>query len=236
MPIKTTNYYFALILSASMLAWAGPASAQAEDGQDELGNWLIWNGTLNFSDQWSMFTEAQLRLWEIASNPNEFFARVAGQYNTSKRTLIALGYMHSVSEPFEDGAPDTKENRIYQQFTAKNRWSRPVLEHRFRTEQRWIDSAGETNFRNRFRYRLQATVPISRDQMGPQTHFLNFYDEIFLNYGNRSETFDQNRLYGAYGYQFTKRNNLQLGLLWQRRSSSRDFYRLQIFYTHNFDL
>lgn len=225
------------LLSGLLAGFLIAAPAHADDGQDELGNWMIWNGTLNFSDKWSMFTETQLRLWEVASNPNEWFVRAAGQYNLTKRTLVALGYMHSQVDPFEDDAPRTKEDRIYQQFTAKNAWSRPVLEHRFRTEQRWIETSGQgTDFRNRFRYRLQATVPVSRKQMGPQTHFLNFYDEMFLNYGNRSETFDQNRLYGAYGYQFGKNDNLQLGLLWQRRSSSRDFYRLQIFYTHNFDL
>jgi len=210
--------------------------AQAGSAEDELGNWLIWNGTVTFSDRWSMFTEAQLRLWEVASNPNEVFARVAGQYHTSKNSLIALGYMHTVVDPYEEAEPDTTENRIYQQFTAKHRLQRPVIEHRFRTEQRWIETNDTTDFRNRFRYRLQMTVPMSNPTMQAKTHFLNFYDEVFLNYGNRSETFDQNRLYGAYGYQFTKNANLQLGMLWQRRSSSRDFYRLQIFYTHNFDL
>ena len=210
--------------------------AQASSAEDELGNWLIWNGTVTFSDRWSMFTEAQLRLWEVASNPNEVFARVAGQYQTSQNSLIALGYMHTVVDPYEETEPDTTENRIYQQFTAKHRLKRPVIEHRFRTEQRWIEENDSTDFRNRFRYRLQLTVPVSNPTMQAKTHFLNFYDEVFLNYGNRSETFDQNRLYGAYGYQFSKHANLQLGMLWQRRSSSRDFYRLQIFYTHNFDL
>jgi hypothetical protein len=58
-----------------------------------------------------------------------------------------------------------------------------------------------------------------------------------LNFANESghNGFDQNRLYAAYGYQFTKYANLQLGLLWQLKDSE-DFYRLQIFYTHNFDL
>jgi len=222
-------------LICSLLA-AVTSPTRASDAEDELGNWFIWNGTVTFSDRWSMFTEAQLRLWEVASNPNEFFARVAGQYHTSKNTLLALGYMHSVVEPFEETKPDETENRIYQQFTAKHRLQRPVIEHRFRTEQRWIEIDDSTDFRNRFRYRLQLTVPMSNPVMTARTHFLNFYDEVFLNYGDRSETFDQNRLYGAYGYQFTKNANLQLGILWQRRSSSRDFYRLQIFYTHNFDL
>ena len=65
--------------------------------------------------------------------------------------------------------------------------------------------------------------------------FFNFDDELFLNYGSRPESFDQNRFYVAYGRQFTHHANLQLGLLWQHRPSG-DFFRLQIFYTHNFDL
>ena len=65
-------------------------------------------------------------------------------------------------------------------------------------------------------------------------YFLNFYNEIFLNFDD-PRTFDQNRLYSGAGYQFTRLSNLQLGLLWQARSSA-DFFRLQIWYTHNFDV
>ena len=36
---------------------------QAEDPEDELGNWLIYNGTVRFSDHWTLFTEGQVRLW-----------------------------------------------------------------------------------------------------------------------------------------------------------------------------
>ncbi len=39
----------------------------------------------------------------------------------------------------------------------------------------------------------------------------------------------------AGGHQFTPASNLQLGLLWHARSSE-DFFRLQFYYTHNFDL
>ncbi len=208
----------------------------AEDAEDELGNWLIYNGTVRFSDQWSLFTESQLRLWELASNPNEFFVRAAGQYHTSDNTLLAFGYMWTTVEPFDDADTDSTENRLFQQFTGKHAWGRPTLEHRLRLEQRWIEESGRTDFRNRFRYRLQVTVPLRGENIQPRAPFLNFYDEVFLNVGTRGDAFDQNRLYGAYGWQFTKHANLQLGLLWQRKASARDFYRLQIFYTHNFDL
>jgi hypothetical protein len=43
----------------------------AQDPEDQLGNWLIFNSTIRFPDQWNLFTEAQLRLWEVTSNVQE---------------------------------------------------------------------------------------------------------------------------------------------------------------------
>ncbi|MGI9308421.1 MAG: DUF2490 domain-containing protein [Gammaproteobacteria bacterium] len=209
--------------------------AVAADAEDELGNWLIYNGTLRFSDKWSLFTEAQLRLWELASNPQEFFVRGIGLYQTSENTQLGFGYTWVKTEAFEDEVPDGTENRLIEQFSAKQRWLKSAVEHRFRLEQRWIEKEGDTTYQNRFRYRLQATTPLFKDTIGPRTHFLNVYNEIFLGFGNVDDTFDQNRLYGAYGWQFSKAANLQLGALWQAKKRE-DFFRLQIFYTHNFDL
>jgi hypothetical protein len=208
--------------------------AVAADAEDELGNWLIYNGTFSLSDKWSLFTEAQLRLWEATSNPQEFFVRGIGLYQTSKNTQLGLGYTWVKTESFADDAPDGTENRLIEQFSVKQRWIKSAIEHRFRLEQRWLEKEGDTTYRNRFRYRLQATTPLFKETIGPRTHFLNFYNEIFLNFGNVDDTFDQNRLYGAYGWQFTKLANLQLGMLWQKKKHE-DYYRLQIFYTQNFD-
>jgi hypothetical protein len=215
-------------------AIAGPARAQAaEDSEDELGTWLIWNGTVRFSERWSMFTEAQVRLWEVASNLNEWFVRAAGHYDLSEKAMVGLGIMYDETTPFEDG-PEGSENRIYEQFTIKHGWARTGFEHRYRLEQRWLEEAGESEFSSRFRYRLQVTTPLNRETMEPGAWFTNFYDEIFLNFDSE-RTFDQNRLYGAVGRQFTPTSNLQLGVLWQARTST-DFLRLQVFYTHNFNL
>lgn len=211
------------------------ASVTAKDSEDELGNWLIYNGTLRFSDKWSLFTEAQLRLWEVASNPQEFFVRAIGLYQTSQNTQLGLGYTWVKTEPFDDEEPDGTENRLIEQFSARQYWNKSAIEHRFRLEQRWLEKEGVTEYRNRFRYRLQVTTPLFKESIGPRTHFLNFYNELFLNFGNTEDSFDQNRLYGAYGWQFTRLANLQLGALWQKKKHN-DFYRLQIFYTHNFDL
>jgi len=85
-----------LLVVGLTLTLVGPV--RADDGEDELGNWLIWNGTLRFSERWTLFTEAQLRLYEVARNPNEMFVRFAGQYDLSPNALVAVGYMRSEVE------------------------------------------------------------------------------------------------------------------------------------------
>jgi len=222
------------VLLALVLAGLASTPARAQQNpEDELGNWLIWNGTVRFSDRWSMFTEAQVRLWEVASNLNEWFVRAAGQYDLSPQAMVGLGYAYIEVRPFETG-PLTTENRLYEQFAIKHVWTRSLFEHRYRLEQRWKEEAGTSSYSNRFRYRLQVTAPLNMKEMKPGAQFINVYDEIFLNFDS-TRTFDQNRLYAAWGHQFTPDSNLQLGLLWQARSME-DFFRLQIFYTHNFNL
>jgi len=226
---------FAALSLVLVLSAIAPSTSLAQDNpEDPLGNWLIWNGTLFYSPKWSMFTEAQVRLWETASNVNEVFARVAGHYNFTPKYMVGLGYMHTGVWTYEvetDKGPTTRENRIYEQLGFTQDWSRTVLEHRYRLEQRWIQEAGDTRYASRFRYRLQVTTPINKEKLEKGAWFTNFYNELFITLGDPA--FDQNRLYGAGGFKFTDLANLQVGLLWQARPTA-DFLRLQFFYTHNF--
>ena len=215
-------------------------TARAQDAENELGNWLIFNSTIRFSNQWSLFTEAQLRMWEVASNVNETLVRAAAHYDfPESQAMVGLGYARADSWPYDNsggGGRERIENRIYQQFAIRQNWASTLFEHRYRLEQRWLNqtTTDETDFSVRVRYRMQITIPLNRETMEPGAWFLNFYDEIFITVDN-PRVFDQNRLYGAGGYQFTRTANLQLGLLWQARTAA-DFWRLQIFYTHNLNL
>ena len=211
-------------------------TARAQNPEDELGNWFIYNGTLRFTPGWSIFTEAQLRLWEPVSNVNETLVRATAHYDfPNSQAMVGLGYVWSDSWPYQDSDREKIENRIYQQFAIRHNWASSLFEHRYRLEQRWLEqtASGDTEFSTRIRYRLQVTAPLNREAMEAGTWFLNFYDEIFITFDD-PRTFDQNRLYGAGGYQFTALSNLQIGLLWQARTTA-DFWRLQFFYTHNFD-
>jgi len=227
-------YLLKLSFVPTLILFVGIKLANAQDAEDELGNWFIVNSTVRFSDHWSLFTEAHLRLWEVASNLDEIVLRATAHYNFTPDAMVGLGYVRAPSWPFEDGSRNRIENRIYQQLALWQNWGRTRFEHRYRLEQRWLDRDGEVDYSNRARYRLQATIPISNKMMGPKTVFINAYNEIFINFGSQ-RAFDQNRVYGAVGFQFSTNSILQLGLLWQARLN-RDFFRLQMFYTHNFDL
>ena len=219
---------------ATWLVWiALPHATHAQTAEDELGNWLIFNSTSRFSEHWSLFLEGHVRLFEVASNLEELVGRATAQYHINPDALAAFGYVHAPLYSFEGDEKVRTENRIYQQMTLWQSWSRTRLEHRYRLEQRWLTRDDGTEYSNRFRYRIQSTSPLNRPALVRGAIFLNFYNEFFLNLDDPI-VFDQNRLYGAAGYHFTDLTNLQLGIMWQARSTT-DFFRLQMFYTHNFD-
>ncbi len=228
------EYVLKLSFMPTLILLVGLKPANAQNAEDELGNWFIFNSTVRFNDHWSLFTEAHVRLWELASNLDEIVLRVTAHYNFTPDAMVGLGYVRAPSWPFEEGSRNRIENRIYQQLALWQNWGRTRFEHRYRLEQRWLDREDEVDFSNRARYRIQATIPIGKKVMDAGTFFINAYNEIFINFISE-RAFDQNRLYIAGGHQFSANSILQLGLLWQARKN-RDFFRLQIFYTHNIDL
>jgi hypothetical protein len=136
------RWWLASLIPVFCLLALTSSPANAQNPEDELGNWLIWNSTIRFSPQWSIFTEAQLRLWEVASNVDEVLGRATLHYDfPESRAMVGLGYVRADSWPFADSTDSGRErieNRIYQQFAIRHEWSRAQFEHRYRTEQRWL--------------------------------------------------------------------------------------------------
>jgi hypothetical protein len=213
-----------------------PGTAQSEDEEDKLGNWFNVESTIRFSDHWSAFAQGTLRLYEPLSNLNETLFRFAGHYDFNKFAMAGLGYVRADTWPYENGDGRIKEeNRLYQQFALKQAWARAKFQHRFRLEQRWFPKTdGGDSYDNRARYRLQVKIPLNHKTIQPGTYFINISNETFINFDGGEREFDQNRFYVSGGRQFTPASSLQIGLLWQARSSE-DFFRMQFSYTHNFD-
>lgn len=234
----TTRRWFAAIILAFGLLARIAGIVRAEDAEDKLGNWMGLMSTVRFSDQWSIFGQGEVRLWEPVSELNEILWRFAGHYDINPIAMVGLGYVRVDTWPYDDDDESGRlriENRLYQQFAMKQTWARAKFEHRFRLEQRWFPKNDGDSYSNRARYRLQVTVPLNHTTIQPGAYFINVFNETFINFNSGDRDFDQNRLVVAGGHQFTSASNLQLGLLRQARTSE-DFFRLQFYYTHNFDL
>ena len=207
--------------------------------EDELGNWLMYFGTHQINEKYSIHYETQLRNYELFSNFNQLLPRVGLNYKIDDHSMVTAGYAFIPTQTeIYDGWNDklVTENRIWQQFILRNKVGNISIRHRYRLEQRWIrkvdviDLSNNTtitefsnSYKNRARYMVSLKVPLSKNKDFPL--FLSIYDEIFLNLSNTP--FDQNRLFGALGFQINNNMNVQAGYL-RHRAGSLDLNRLQL--------
>lgn len=207
------------------IIWTVNSFGQAED---KLGTWFIYNGSFYFNPEVEFFFETQLRLYEPLSNREEFFLRPIINYHFSTIFSAGIGYSYGMTWTYGDADNEkikATEDRLILQATMNQMIHRTKFQHRYRFEQRWLDQGNQ----QRFRYRLQVTIPLNNTSLEKGTVFLNTFDEIFIDSGPELK-FNQNRLYLAGGYQFSKTLNLQLGYLFQSKSEH-NFHRLQFFLT-----
>lgn len=179
------------------------------------GNWLIYIGSKQLNSKWNLHHEIQYRNYNTLGDLEQLLIRTGLGYNIGSRSNVLLGYGYINSENFTGNVNDqftVEEHRIFQQFITKQNIGSVSVQHRYRFEQRWIES----NFRTRFRYFLSLNIPFRSSK-----YYLSAYNEIFLN--GDGNVFDRNRVYGGLGYKLSKGIKLELGYMSQVfESSSRD--------------
>ena len=199
--------------------------------EEQTGNWLMYFGTNRVNDKFSIHSEIQYRNHTLSpNNIEQLLLRVGLNYHLSDKAMVTVGYAYIPSYVFESEQkhPETREHRIWQQLILTNNIGRVKFEHRYRIEQRWVNS----NYKNRFRYRLMLFIPLNKPIIEKGSLFLGLYDEIFIN--TEEPFFDRNRLYGALGYQINKLVGIQVGLMYQQTNYSGKLY-LQFAVIYNTD-
>ena len=75
-------------------------------------------------------------------------------------------------------------------------------------------------YQNRVRYHLEAQFPLQGPAIDDKEFYLTAFDEVFLGFGQNVGliVFNQNRLSGGVGYQFSPAARLELNYLYQVRS------------------
>lgn len=175
-----------------------------------LGNWLIYIGSKKVDQKWNIHHEVQYRNYNAIGDLEQLLLRTGAGYTFSENNNLLLGYGYILSQNYignTDEKIDINEHRIFQQFVTKQKFGRVNLQHRYRFEQRWVDS----DFKVRFRYFLAFSIPLNKKMMEDKTIYLSAYNEIFIN--SRNNIFDRNRLYGGIGYKLNKSIRFEIGYM-----------------------
>ncbi len=189
-------------------------STKAQGQFSGTGSWNIVTINLpgNTQHRWGGYFEAQNRNYGVASNFYYYELKTGISYNFDNNSFVLLGTGRYTTYGFNavDDGPQITETRFWEQFTTNHYISRLKLEHRYRIEQRWLN----TGYRNRFRYRLTATLPLNKPKLEQGTLFAAVFAEVFFN--NKQPTFERNRFSPSLGYKFTKPFTFQAGFINQR--------------------
>ena len=205
-----------------------PKISIAQDS--DLGNWLVYIGSKQLNEKWNLHHEVQYRNYDAIGDLEQLLLRSGLGYTFSNKSNLLLGYGYILSENYVGNSNDkvaVNEHRIFQQFITKQRLGKLGLQHRYRFEQRFVES----DYKMRFRYFLGLSYPLySFGDSGKQL-YASAYNEIFLN--TKTSVFDRNRVYGGLGYKFSKKVKVELGYMNQFfENSGRD--QINIITSYNF--
>lgn len=226
---KALLFVMALLISAGLFSQSNTWAA-----------WHIINTKVHFGKKWNLFFEAQTRSQTLTKSFFYHELKTGVAYNLSDKIGALLGtgqfVTYSPDGNFKPPVQST-EFRVWEQLQLYSKLNRLKFEHRYRIEQRFLS----TGFRNRFRYRLNATLPVNKAEVTRHTFFVAANDEIFI--GDTNPFFERNRFYAGTGYEFNRNFTVQAGWLRQfdlrkdRTTIYRDFvqttFLFDIFYTQH---
>jgi len=210
-----------------MIALTMPNMVKAQDS--DFGNWLIYIGNKKLNQKWNLHNEVQYRNYNAIGDLEQLLLRTGLGYNVSEKDNVLLGYGYILSENYigdTDDKVSVNEHRIFQQFTTKQKIGKLKLGHRYRFEQRFVES----DFKMRFRYFLSFNYPLVQSEDESYKLYLSAYNEVFLN--TKSSVFDRNRVYGGLGYKLNKNLRFELGYMNQFfENSGRDQLNVITFFS-----
>ena len=207
--------------------------AQVQRSNDANGNvWTSHWGDHRIHEQWSIHTEGHWRRTDLGARWQQLLLRPAVNFHMNEQVMFTAGYSYYANYPYSTYpiAFRNWEHQLWQQVQLTHTIGRVRVQHRFRMEERFLarmkpteadPAKGELDrytYQNRFRYRVWMTVPLGKhEKVVPGVFTLNFYDEVFLNFGDASrlDHINQNRISALLGYQVCGPLNILAGYLYQ---------------------
>jgi hypothetical protein len=180
--------------------------------QDGLGSWNILSAKASVSEKWGFFLEGQVRSLQFYNNFHYHEIKGGMTYAIDKNFSFAVagGKYDTYQEGGDFLTPKASDEvRLFEQMSMSQYLHRIKFEHRYRAEQRFT----KNGYRNRFRYRMQAIIPLNGLKIEPKVWYFSGSGELFFT--DTPAYFERIRTYVGFGYQLSKNIGLQAGYLHQ---------------------
>mgnify|MGYP002777230410 CR=1 FL=1 len=222
--------------------------SQSKEVTEESQIWTQYFVAAKITNHWGVQADiGHRRKQNFVSVPFQNLFRLGGIYYFNDNAFLTCGYAYF--ENYNDkGTLPVPEHRGWQRFTTSHYSGRFQFMHRYRFEQRFRQNFKDEEllpsyrFNYRAGYQLNIQHPLKGNKILPKTPFLILFDEVFINFGDQIVTnmFDQNRIYGGFGYQINKALSVNAGYMYTftQRSKAGNFneaHVLRFTLIHNLD-
>jgi hypothetical protein len=195
--------------------------SQAVFAQTTIQNsgWLTLVNNTKVSEKWGVAFDFQVRSADNYAYVRNILIRPGITYYFNNKANATVGYLYA---PTRTEAPTGNftllEQRIWEQFIYNHKIKSSFATHRFRLEQRFIETNGGDIFAQRLRYFFRMIKPLQGyKETFDKGIFLALQDELFFNVQGKellnNSLFDQNRFYVALGYRVSKKLDIEGGYL-----------------------
>lgn len=223
---------FVLLLGLSLVR-PSHARAQSRVTRENLNAWVTVTGDVRLSRRWFFDYDASVRRSGPWDEMQAILPRASVRYQPNSSIRFNWGYAFSEVWPYGKlpNAFRSPEHRMWEQVQLAQTVGRVAVTHRYRLEQRWLGRValedGEEQVQNwvrtnRFRYRVQGTLPLQGKTLDDREFYVAGNAEVFLNWGANVQynVFDQNRMSLALGRRFSDKLRVEVGYLEQLAEKS----------------
>lgn len=182
------------------------------------GYWITYLGDNKLNERIGVHSEGQIRNALVDRTVFTLLVRTGINFYLQPYAMATVGYGYFYFDPSQPDlhASRISENRAWQQLILTQKSRNIFIEHRFRSEQRFLNNLTHDAKRteHRIRYRFQALFPLYSISPHLRHLFFAFNNELMIKFEkNTADLFDRNRLFLGIGYQFHPKLNVQIGYM-----------------------
>jgi hypothetical protein len=241
------SLFFCTFLFCSL---PGYAQAPEKEIHSREQLWLGYFNQTRLTNKFGFWVDVHYRQTDdFIGRPFQFLFRPALTYFIKDNLRVNVGYCLVQHFPAKGLNTTRTEHRPWQQIWWNQKYPGLTTLQWLRLEQRFNQKVANDeiqdgyNYNFRVRYNFSFFIPLKGKEMTAKTPFAAIINEVFLNFGDRIvyNTFDQNRFFAGFGYQFTSHVNAQLGYMniYQQESSGNNYFSthaIRLFLFHSLDL